>query len=129
MTASSAQLDLFSRTEFMPKLPDDPDARTLVQYLYATGDWRTRSDIERDLGFDDRRIRAARDAAESLVIIGHKGFRHALCATPKERGDHLNFFKKQGKGMLHVHHRDSEFFRLLGCEVLDADPDPQETTP
>jgi|GEM_PF-3416195 hypothetical protein len=128
MTAA-AQLDLFAPPARLPKLPDDPDARTLVQYLYAVRDWRTRSDIERDLGFDDRRSRSAREAAESLVIIGHKGFKHALCATPKERGAHLHFFEKQGKGMLHIHSRDAEFFRLIGCEVLAADPEPQEAMP
>ena len=122
MTTPS-QLDLFSPPSRMPKLPDDPDARTLVQYLYSVGDWSTRADIERDLGFDDRRSRAAREAAGSLVIIGHKGFRHSIQATPEERGRHLQFFEKQGLGMLHIRKRDAEFFRTLGCEVLSPDPE------
>ena len=126
MTSAAAQLDLFAPPARLPKLPDDPDARSLVNYLFAVGDWRTRADIERDLGFDDRRSRAARDAAGSLVIIGNKGFRHSIQATPKERGKHLEFFEKQGKGMLHIRKRDAEFFRVLGCEVLAAEPEPQE---
>ncbi|NLF17991.1 MAG: hypothetical protein GX595_12190, partial [Lentisphaerae bacterium] len=115
---NAMQLDLFQQ----PKLPDDPDARQLVNYLFTAGAWRTRADIERDLGMDDRQIRAARDAAGSLVIIGHLGFKHALIATAAERGKHLDFFRKQGKGMLHIMARDAAFFRTLGCEVLAADP-------
>lgn len=121
MTAPAAQLDLFTPHTHMPKLPDDPDACDLVNYLDAVGVWRTRSDIERDLGFDDRRARAAREAAGSLVIIGQKGFKHALRATPEERGRHLQFFEKQGLGMLHIRKRDADFFRTLGCEVLAPD--------
>lgn len=117
MNSVAEQLDLFSA----PKLPEDPDARALVNYLFAAHGWRTRADIERDLGFDDRRSRAAREAAGSLVIIGHKGFRHSIQATPEERGRHLQFFEKQGLGMLHIRKRDADFFRTLGCEVLAPD--------
>lgn len=114
MNSVAEQLDLFTA----PSLPSDPDARALVNYLFAANGWRTRADIERDLGFDDRRSRSAREAAGSLVIIGHKGFRHSIQATPEERGRHLQFFEKQGLGMLHVRKRDADFFRTLGCEVL-----------
>lgn len=114
MNAAAEQLDLFTA----PKLPEDPDARALVMYLYVAHDWRTRADIERDLGFDERRIRNARHAAGAFVMSCTKGFRHLLQATPKERREAIDFYENQGKDMLATKAELIRACRTLGCEVL-----------
>lgn len=124
MTASAAQLDLFSQPARGIALPDDPDARTLVQYLFAMDAWRTRADIERDLGFDERRIRAARHAASRFVISCTKGFRHILRATPRERREAIDFYESQGLDMLSTKADLERACRELGCEVLAKEEVP-----
>lgn len=119
----AAQLDLFSPPAIMPRLPDDPDARTLVQYLFAIDAWRTRADIERDLGFDERRLRNARHEARRLVISCTKGFRHLLRATPKEHREAIDFYESQGLDMLSTKFELESACRELGCEVLAAEKD------
>lgn len=119
MTAA-AQLDLFAPRAAAPKPPDDPDARTLVQYLYAVGDWRKRSDIEQDLGFDDRRLRSARHEARRLIFSCTKGFKHILRATPQERREAIDFYGSQGLDMLSTKADLESACRELGCEVLAA---------
>lgn len=90
------QLSLFD----LPPMPVDPDAVALVEYLDRAFVWRTRDQIRRDLGFDDRRIRAAREAAEDFIVSCHLGFRHMKHCTQDERALGHQFFEHQGKDML-----------------------------
>ena len=119
-----AQLDLFAPRGRGIKLPDDPDARSLVLYLFAADDWRTRADIMRDLGFDDRRIRAARHEAGRIVFSCTKGFRHLLRATPKQRREAVDFFDSQALDMLATKAELIRACKELGCEILGMEEVP-----
>lgn len=123
MIAPASQLDLFAPRATHPPLPDDPDARALVHYLYAADGWSKRADIERDLGFDERRLRTARHEARRLIFSCTKGFKHILCATAKERREAIDFYGSQGRDMLSTKADLESACRELGCEVLAADPE------
>lgn len=90
------QLNLFQT----PQRPEDPDAALLIEYLSREYNWKTRAQIMADLGFDDRRIRAARKASNCQIIAGQNGFRHIRHCTPDERAAAPNQFESQGKNML-----------------------------
>ena len=70
MTAPAAQLDLCAPRAHSPALPEDPDARALVVYLDEAGSWRTRADIERDLGFDERRMLLRGERTGTVFSLG-----------------------------------------------------------
>lgn len=124
MTTAVAQLDLFAPRGRGIKLPDDPDARTLVLYLFSADDWRTRADIGRDLGFDDRRLRLARHKAGKIVFSCTKGFCHLLRATPKQRREAVDFYESQAMDMLATKAELIRACRELGCEILGMEEVP-----
>lgn len=90
------QLCLFPK----PQRPVDANAAVLLDYLDRTFVWKTRAQIFRDLGFDDRCIRAARKASNFQIVAGQKGFRHIRHCTPDERAAAPDQFEAQGKNML-----------------------------
>lgn len=96
MNAPDPQLSLFAP----PPMPEDPDAVALVKYLERAFTWRTRAQIMKDLGFDERRIRAARKASHFQIVAGQKGFRHIRHCTADERAAAPDQFESQGKDML-----------------------------
>lgn len=122
--APVAQLDLFAPRGRGIKLPDDPDARALVLYLFAANGWRKRVDIERDLGFNHRRIRAARRKAGKIVFSCTKGFLHLLRATPKQRREAVDFFDSQALDMLSTKAELIRACKELGCEILGMEEVP-----
>lgn len=59
-------------------------ARRAVRYLEAAGDWRTRADMDRDLGFSDRDCRLAGQFARGQILCGQRGFKLTALATEAE---------------------------------------------
>ncbi len=98
MNAPDPQLSLFDP----PHMPEDPDAVALVEYLDRAFTWRTRAQIMKDLGFDERRIRLARAAADDFITTCHLGFRHMRHCTPDDRAKCPEFFENQAKDMMHT---------------------------
>lgn len=101
-----------------PSMPTDQDACRLINYLLGANDWRTRADIERDLGFNDRRVRLARHEAGRVLISCTKGFRHLLAASPGDRREAINFYRRQGRDMFETSDEIEDACRELGCEIL-----------
>jgi len=121
VNAPDPQLSLFAP----PPMPEDPDAVALVEYLDRAFTWRTRAQIMKDLGFDERRIRAARKASHFQIVAGQKGFRHIRHCTADERAAAPDQFESQGKDMLveaHGYRRAATFWNFF--ETNRQHPEP-----
>ena len=72
--------------EALARAPASPLAlaRRAVSYLAEAADWRTRADMERDLGFSDRDCRLAGQFARGQIICGQRGFKLTALATEAE---------------------------------------------
>lgn len=62
----------------------DEDVAILTSHLYLANRWQTREHLTRALQWTDRRLRAAGEASEGVVIFGQLGMRHIRHATIEE---------------------------------------------
>lgn len=74
------QLSLFDRRIRQA----DDDVAALSSYLYGVRGWRTRAQIARAIGWNERRIRLAGENSRGKIIFGQRGLRHSHCASIEE---------------------------------------------
>jgi len=79
----------------------DADARTLVTLLGLFSDWTTAAQVRACLGWNDRHIRAAAEAADGAVLSGpgSPGYKLTANATPEDMGV-VATLESQAKRML-----------------------------
>lgn len=80
MTTITRQLDLFERRQQQR----DEDVAILTSHLLRLGRWQTRDQLCRALQWTERRVRAAGEAANGVVIFGQHGMRHIRGAAVEE---------------------------------------------
>jgi hypothetical protein len=65
---------------------EDPRIDQLINHLRRVGTWQTRRDLSRDLGWDDRTVRAIVEASEGAILSGQRGYKLTTLATREEFG-------------------------------------------